>query len=241
MKKKDTTRGFSSSPVVPQMNDVQTLVVGLSGKIGSGKTTLGDELIAAAGDAVCCNVADVLKREVAAIYGIDVKRCYEQEEKNRPISDTETLTIGEALQKVGALRRAAVPTYWLDRLGEHVDSLQCKLVVIGDARHTNEAEWVRARGGLLVRLNGDPGGVRAASKRDHTHRSEIELDDYAAFDLVIDTDTTSAIDAAGQIFALLRTRCTNDAPLTQFLIRCEGAVNAKQAMTAAAAVTNAND
>jgi cytidylate kinase len=223
------------------MNGAPSVVVGLSGKIGSGKTTLGDELIAAAGDAVCRNFADVLKEEVAKIYGIDVKRCYAQEEKNRPISDTETLTIGEALQNVGALRRAAVPTYWLDRLGEHVDSLQCKLVVIGDVRHTNEAEWVRARDGFLVRLNGDPGGVRAASKRDHTHRSETELDDYAAFDLVVDTDTTSALDAAGQIFALLRARCTDDEPLTQFLIRCEGAVSAKQAMVAAAAVTTADD
>lgn len=223
------------------MNGAQPIVVGLSGKIGSGKTTLGDELIAAAGDAVCCNFADVLKREVAEIYGIDVKRCYAQEEKNRPISDTETLTIGEALQNVGALRRATMPNYWLERLGEHVVSLQCKLVVIGDARHTNEAEWVRARGGLLVRLNGDPGGVRAASKRDHTHRSETELDDYAAFDLVVDTDTTSALDAAGQIFALLRARCTDDELLAQFLIRCEAAVSAKQAMTAAPAVTNANN
>lgn len=177
--------------------------VGVSGKIGSGKTTLCDALIRRLGDAVSCNFADPLKREMAALYGIDVQRCYAQEEKNRPISDTEPLTIGEALQNVGALRRATNPSYWMDQLGDYVDSLGCKVVVVGDVRHTDEAEWVRARGGLLVRLNGDPGGVRAASKRDHTHRSETELDDYTGFDLVFDTETTSTEEIAREILGRL--------------------------------------
>lgn len=223
------------------MSDALSILVGFSGKIGVGKTTLGDLLVAVAGDAVSCNFADMLKEEVAEIYGIDVKRCYMQEEKNRPISDTETLTVGEALQNVGALRRVARPNYWLERLAEHVCSLKQKLVVIGDARHTNEADWVRARGGLLVRLNGDPAGVRAASKRDHTHRSETELDDYAAFDLVIDTDTTSAIDAAGIIFALLRVRYADNDLLTQFLTDCERVVAEKKKKALASVVSETDD
>lgn len=158
-------------------------------------------------DATCCNFADALKREVARLYGFDVWRCYAQEEKNRPISDTEPTTVGEALQKVGAQRRAESPTYWIDRLAEYVDTLECKLVIVGDVRHTDEAEWVRARGGLLVRLNGDPGGERAASTRDHTHRSETELDDYAGFDMVFDTETKPAEEIAHTILL----RLVNDA------------------------------
>ena len=169
-------------------------IVGLAGKIGSGKTTLADALIAKTEGAVCCNFADALKREVAAQFEIALERCYAQEEKNRAISDTNPLTIGEALQQKGAERRAEVPTYWLDRLDEYIASLPatCKLVVVGDVRHLNEAEWVLLRGGLLVRLNGDPGGVRAASKRDLTHRSEIELDDYGGYNLVLHTDVLNA-------------------------------------------------
>lgn len=169
-------------------------IVGLSGKIGSGKTTLADALIAKSEGAVCCNFGDALKREVAAQFDIPVERCYSQEEKNRAISETNTLTIGEALQQVGAARRAEQPEYWLERLDEYIAALPstCKLVVVGDVRHVNEARWVSNRGGLLVRLNGDPAGVRAASKRDLMHKSETDLDDYAEFDVVCDTDSMDA-------------------------------------------------
>lgn len=199
----------------------QQMLVGLSGKIGSGKTTLADLLIAAAGgDGVCCNFADALKREVANEFGVPLGRCYAQEEKNRAISDTIPLTIGEALQNVGAQRRAEVPSYWLDRLGESVAELDARLVIVGDVRHTNEAEWVRERGGLLVRLNGDPGGVRAASKRDLQHRSETELDAYQHFDVTFDTNNTAADACAGVVFAMLHDRASNDAELAAFLLHC---------------------
>lgn len=210
------------------------LVIGLSGKIGSGKTTLADLLIALMGDAVCCNFADALKREVAAMYGIDVQRCYAQEEKNRPISESESLTIGEALQHVGALRRATAPSYWTDRLGEYVDALTNKIVIVGDVRHVNEADFIRARGGLLVRLEGDPGGVRAVSKRNLHHASETDLDHYAGFHLAFDTNKSSAIEVVTTIIMMLIKEC-RDQPTSEFLASC--AVSAGEALFAPVAQT----
>ena len=33
-------------------------------------------------------------------------------------------------------------------------------------------------GGIIIRLNGDPSGIRKLSNRDLKHISEIDLDDY---------------------------------------------------------------
>ena len=54
--------------------------------------------------------------------------------------------------------------------------------VISDVRFLNEAESIRKRGGILIRLEGDPTGIRAKDTRDPNHESEIQLDDYEHFD-----------------------------------------------------------
>lgn len=179
---------------VPKRTMTERTMVGVSGKIGSGKSTLALALQAAnAGTTEICNFADALKREVAQKYNVPLERFNSQEEKNKPVGDG-TLTLGGALQQVGAARRAENPDYWLERLDEHLATLDpaVTLVVVGDVRHVNEAGWVTRRGGLLVRLNGDPGGTRAASTRDHTHPSETDLDSYTDFDLVFNTEQSDS-------------------------------------------------
>jgi len=184
------------------MSERKTLLVGISGKIGSGKTTLADELAAQVAGTTICNFADALKTEVSVQYGVALQRLYKQEEKNRPVSDTDPTTLGELLQRHGAQRRAENPNYWVERVGEYVDSLvDAELVVVADVRHENEAEFITKRGGLLIRLNGDPGGERARSTRDPTHPSETDLDNYDNFDLVFNTDNTSARGMAAAIVA----------------------------------------
>ncbi len=180
----------------------KVLLVGISGKIGSGKTTLADELASQVQKTTICNFADALKIEVADQYGIELARFYKQEEKNKPVSDSDPTTLGELLQRHGEERRAENADYWVERTGAYIDALGTdafELVVVGDVRRTNEAAFITKRGGLLVRLNGDPGGVRAASTRDPNHPSEVELDNYGGFDLVFNTNNTGARGIAAAI------------------------------------------
>ena len=183
------------------------ILVGISGKIGSGKTTLALALQALnSGRTVVCNFADALKREAAERYQVSLDRFYSQDEKNQPISADSELTVGGALQQHGAERRAENENYWLEQLDGFITSLPADvtLVVVGDVRHVNEAEWITQRGGFLVRLNGDPGGVRAASTRNLAHVSETALDDYDDFDLVFNTNNTEPEGMAAAILAWTR-------------------------------------
>lgn len=170
------------------------MLVGLAGKIGSGKTCLASEFKLARGDGVVeVNFGDALKREVAETYKVPLWRFYDQDEKNKPISSENPMTLGEALQKVGTERREQDPDYWVKKVALHVGELKdFDIVIIGDVRLQNEANWIKEAGGVIVRLNGDPGKVRANSTRNLTHISETDLDDYKRFDFVFDTETMSA-------------------------------------------------
>ena len=61
------------------------------------------------------------------------------------------------------------------------------LVIIDDVRFKNEADEVKKRGGLLIRLNGYPGG-KVVTQRNENHLSEIDLDDYTGFDIIVNTE-----------------------------------------------------
>lgn len=163
-------------------------IIGLSGKIGSGKSTFAailKELLREEGYIVEeRNFADKLKKicfELTGVYG------YTQEEKNIYIADYDK-NVGEILQQIGteALRNNFDKDVWvkstLRALNPNV------YYIIGDLRFENEAEILRSRGALLVRLNGDPAKVRENSGRDLNHISETALDNYAHFDFVYQND-----------------------------------------------------
>jgi hypothetical protein len=60
--------------------------------------------------------------------------------------------------------------------------------IISDVRFKNEAQAIIDKGGFLVRMEGDPAGVRANSNRDLTHPSETDLDDFKGFHFTIYND-----------------------------------------------------
>lgn len=168
-------------------------ILGISGKIGAGKTTLASELKKSLGTrAIEINFGDELKKEVASTYAVPLSRFYDQAEKNKPISAEVSMTLGEALQKVGTERREQDANYWVEKLAAFVDTLRdFDLIIVADLRLKNEARWLKEHGAVIVRLNGDPGAVRLNSTRDLQHVSEVDLDDYERFDFVFDTEKAS--------------------------------------------------
>jgi hypothetical protein len=74
------------------------------------------------------------------------------------------------LQNLGqAARKVFGETFWIDRMFDKVGPED--RIVIPDVRHRNEADEIRARGGVLIRIN-RPGKVAAG------HVSETDLVDY---------------------------------------------------------------
>lgn len=159
------------------------LIIGLSGKIGSGKTTfaefLKEELETIGIVTKILNFADALKKITFELSG---HHGYTQEDKQVYLEDWG-MTVGTMLQRLGTevMRTNFDEDVW-------VKATFSKLIpgvnIIGDCRFPNEAEAIKKRGGLLIRLDGDPAEVRKNSTRDLTHASETSLDNYNEFDYV---------------------------------------------------------
>jgi len=56
--------------------------------------------------------------------------------------------------------------------------------IITDVRFRNEANIIKERGGIIIRLNGDPLNSKSGDNRNMVHQSEIDLDDYNDFDYI---------------------------------------------------------
>jgi hypothetical protein len=181
-------------------------LIGISGKIASGKDTFA-ELLAEQlhGKVERHALADKLRLITEIISGIRMTttheankpfcneiRNYTQDQKNIVIKQFDK-TIGETLQLVGTdLFRDNYDTdIWVKSFfNEELDTKlnNGKIIVIPDVRFVNEADYILKEGGYLIRLEGDPMGVRENSLRDLNHISETNLDDYTNFSKVIYND-----------------------------------------------------
>jgi len=166
------------------LDDVR--LIGLSGHIGSGKTTLARYLTERYPDVERHAFAENLRVVLAVLTGVPVKRTRSADDKER-VPEGWGATVGQLLQRVGsAVRQGVNWDAWVLSLFAQFDPTRHRWVV-EDVRHVNEAEAVRQRGGVLIRLEGDPAGLRAQSTRDLNHESETALDDYAHFDVIVDS------------------------------------------------------
>jgi len=161
-------------------------IIGVSGKIGSGKTTLcnilKEKLIGYGYKVEIINFADKLKRicyELTGHYG------YTQEDKNVFIPEYSK-NVGEILQYVGTnlFRDNFDKEVWIK--AAFINLNEDTVYILGDCRFENEAKAIQEKQGVLIRLNGDPEKIRENSKRDLNHPSETSLDNYDNFDFIYD-------------------------------------------------------
>lgn len=94
----------------------------------------------------------------------------------------EAFTPRAYMQWVGDYGRSIAPFYWINRLFKSATE---PLLIISDVRQKNEAQAVKERGGLLVRIERPLNG-REISNPDHP--SETELDTYTEWDYTLVND-----------------------------------------------------
>jgi energy-coupling factor transporter ATP-binding protein EcfA2 len=146
------------------------MIIGFTGKKGSGKTTASRMVLAVVRgsqhvnfkDAMVAEMKERLPKTIAALaehYGQDVDWLF----VNKP-------PIFRALmQDYGTtVRRGDNDRYWVDRWLESTAGMEH--VVVDDVRFINEAEAVRNQGGIIIRLN------RNDIVSTDNHQSEIEMD-----------------------------------------------------------------
>ena len=168
---------------------MQKYIIGISGKIGTGKTTLAGHLqVLLARELFVVehfSFGGALKREVSRVFGASLVDLYSQEGKAKSctfeIDGLErTMTLRQLLQWYGTeYTRAQCPHYWVDRLSEEIAQSDCRVAIIDDVRFEDEAEYSAKPGrkkSMLLRLEPYAGWTCEPSVA--AHESETALDDY---------------------------------------------------------------
>lgn len=170
------------------------MIIGISGKAGSGKDTAAKmlEVLYANpdisyedfankkyknfADIQIVHFADILKETVQTLFGIGEWETNTQEGKKTIISWIGK-TVRELLQGVGqGLRDAIDPNLWVKALFAYTEDWSN--YIIADVRYPNELEAIKERDGILLRI--DRNGAGAGN-----HDSETALDNYGEWDFHI--------------------------------------------------------
>lgn len=147
------------------------MIIGISGKMGTGKTTLADLLVGTIGGKRI-SFADALRKEVADAFGIPESMLGDRlyKEAGKVTVGNRVMTPRALMQWWGGMRRETDRDYWLHKTYSNIGG---RLTVIDDVRYQNEARFIDNIGGLLVRLEPyvgwEPGGGAG-------HISETDLD-----------------------------------------------------------------
>lgn len=141
---------------------------------------------------ISMSFADKLK-EVASIV-FDIRKEYWNDPSIKAsLINNYNLTGRDILQKIGeSFRKEISPDIWVDSLFSRYDNLNYREysgdvvkpnLIITDVRMPNEAQAIKDRGGILIRVD------RETGYKDN-HISETALDDYQDWDYIIDNNGT---------------------------------------------------
>jgi len=144
------------------------MILGLSGKAKSGKTTAAVYLENDRGF-VRRSFAALLRSYVAKLFGCSERQLVESAFKEQK-SGVGDLTWRDLMKRTGAFLRSMDPLFFVDRI-----DLSGKLVVVDDVRFINEAKKIEgpdATQGILIRLR------RPQTETGDDDISETELDNW---------------------------------------------------------------
>lgn len=140
-------------------------ILGITGKIKSGKSTIAEIIQMNYSRTVVINFADALKDEVAVACGV-----------TRTTIDTSKDIFRPILQWWGTdfRRNLYGDDYWIKRWLHKVSKLppDVRLVVAADVRFENEAKCVKELGGELWRV------FRSTDGQCSTHASETDMNRF---------------------------------------------------------------
>jgi hypothetical protein len=176
------------------------MIIGISGKIGSGKTHTARYIENHLPEykfqkkSYGYNV----KKIASILTGISMKTILSRKSKNIYLPEWN-MNIGQMFQKIGTdcMRFNLHPDTWL--LSMFATYSEDQNWVVDDVRFVNEADLIKEKGGIIIRVEGDPKGVRVKDNRDPNHPSETSLDNYNRYDIIFDSEKENLDDLIKQI------------------------------------------
>ena len=157
-------------------------IIGLSGKRGAGKNTVAELIQELLPHYTEHAFASKLKYFASQLAGSGYD--YYSQTGKQEFMPEWGMSVGEFLQKLGtdAIRNGLHENAWVLALFAGLQEDEHALIT--DCRFPNELAAIQARGGIVVRVEGDPLKQRGDGTRDDNHPSECALDD-AQFDYTI--------------------------------------------------------
>lgn len=145
------------------MLNTKRIVIGLTGRARSGKDTVAEYLVADHGFKQVA-FAGLLKEAAGLLFGLSYDQLHGG--LKEVVDPYWGRSPREILQLMGteSFRCVFGDDFWVKALERRVG--QAEKVVVSDVRFDNEAEWVRAQGGQVVRL------VRDSAEAVRSHVSE---------------------------------------------------------------------
>ena len=191
------------------MRGEEKMIIGLSGKIGTGKTYLTNYFLEKHPEYTKIGFADILKKECSEMFCYPNEWNYSEDGKKEVVHDNRFpqwfMTVREILQWYGTdVCRAVDTNYWVKKMTKIIEPFFEDIfpdVIIDDVRFINEANLIQNMNGKVIRLNPYPGwkpGLYA------NHESERNLDDYENFDLILNPQFGQLESCLPQIEKLLK-------------------------------------
>lgn len=169
------------------------MLIGISGKIGSGKDTVAEIIQELNPSFQNKKYASKLKQVAGLLLGVDPVKFEDREYKQSKLGSEWGWVTFEGKKKIGrfdytvrkflqalgteAMRENLHVDVWLNALfADYTDSQDW---VITDVRFQNEADRIKEMGGVLIRID------RPGPTPEKEHPSETALDNYDGWDYYI--------------------------------------------------------
>lgn len=177
-------------------------LIGLAGLARAGKDTVASRLHTHH-EMDRRAFADPLKVMTAVLAGEPLNRFYDDAKKEE-FSETLGMTRRKAMQLMGTemIRKHFGPDHWHKLLLTSWRERGCPATVVSDVRFDNEAEAIRAAGGIIVRVTRPSAGL---SGENAQHASEAGVSDHLV-DFVLDNsgDYTALFEKVDALVAILK-------------------------------------
>ena len=201
-------------------------LIGISGKMGSGKDTLSIVMNYIADDNAPDSIgrwtqdvddfayknkkySEKLKYMVCFLIGCNRSDLEDREFKEKELGEEwDGLTPRKLLQLLGteAGRQIIHPNIWVNALFADYENNKSEWLsatnskwIITDVRFPNEANIIKEKGGIMIRINRPQYLDNGLVIRKNEHLSETSLDEYDKFDYVIENDGDSVQDLIDKV------------------------------------------